>query len=42
MFLLFVTRPVGAGYNPIALSGHCVNFYLETNKEVDYKNWTVE
>jgi hypothetical protein len=22
MFLLFVTRPVGAGYNLIALSGH--------------------
>jgi hypothetical protein len=22
MFLLFVTRPAEAGYNPVALSGH--------------------
>jgi hypothetical protein len=34
MFLLFVTRPAGAGYNPVALSGHkknivscCLNNY---------------
>ncbi|MDR2704675.1 MAG: hypothetical protein LBC02_02745, partial [Planctomycetaceae bacterium] len=28
-FLLFVTHPVGVGYNPVALSGHrkIFNFY---------------